>query len=559
MSDRDDLFSFEHEIDKKIAQSNVFQLPLRSVLTHLFWGIDVMVRGQHFGYSISKRQTEAEALGSRLSYLAPFLKKCTSQIGVSAIHAFSTTAQFIEDFQELISYSHFCELMPEVRKGYYEVRKFEEGFELVHPNEEFAMAEEYDIILTELSLTFLVGKAPNLKEEFIELARQVPNLNMVLMCKVLAALFQYRLNSIKEVPILEPNAFQISIGTTWEEFCKVRAALFAYADYSIGLANALEFLWFNESNNTKKEALFDEFYEWVTVFNTKSFFMGLLMALTNVESSAIESILKFFTLNVENQDFENAGDGFFPPLVDYSHSYLFSPYILRSMLVTRNIFYVLNRRNRNQFDNIVSQHLEPTLLKQAVEIWKILPDLRIVSNKSWSEGEFDLLIYQSSSNTVLHIQAKAPIPPQGARMTKAVENRSKEGIDQLNRFQNLPQNRRDSVISEIFEIRVEEVRCVSVLLCRAGLGTHSVWKLKKDITVLNLQLLNGVIKILSSKSLNLSDFKGVTDSLLIDIYNRAVLGWEQGSISLNGILIRMPLLKLNYDEISCSAFKTHIP
>jgi hypothetical protein len=68
-------------------------------------------------------------------------------------------------------------------------------------------------------------------------------------------------------------------------------------------------------------------------------------------------------------------------------------------------------------------------------------------------------------------------------MTKGVETRSQEGIKQLNRFQDLPENERDSVISKILKKRVEKVRCVSVLLCRAGLGTYSVWKLKKDITV----------------------------------------------------------------------------
>ena len=549
MSDLDDLCSFETEMDNKIAQSNVFQLPLMSVLTHLFGVIDVMIRGGRFGYGISKR--EADALGSRFSHLADFFKECTPQIAASAIDAFSASAEFAEDFHELIYYAHFCELMPEVRRNYYDVRRFQEGFELVHPNEEFAMAEVYDILLTELSLTFLVGRIPDLEQEFIRLAGQLPRPNMALMFRVLTDLFQSRLNSIKEVPILEPNAFQISVGTTWEEFCKVRAALLAYADYSIGLADALEFLGLNESNEIRKQAIFEEFYEWVTVCNSKSFFVSLLRALTNVNSSAIESILSFLTINIENQDFGNAGDGFFPPLVDYPDFYLFSPHILRSMLTGRNIFYVLNKTKRIQFDNIVSEHLEPTLLKQALdlEVWKTLPDLRSLLNRKWSKGEFDLLIYQSSSNTVLHIQAKASIPPQGARMTQAVEKRSREGIEQLNRFQSLSQDERDSVISEIFKIRVEKVRCVSVLLCRAGLGTHSVWKLTKDITVVNLQLLNGIIHILSSEGLNLSDFKRVADRLLIDIYNKSVLGWEQGSISLNGISIRMPLLKLNKDEV----------
>jgi hypothetical protein len=133
MSDLDDLYSFETEMDNKIAQFNVFKLPLRSVLTHLFGVIDVMIRGGRFGYGIPKREAEAEALGSRFSYLADFLKQCTPQIGFSAIDAFSASARFAEEFHELIYYVHFCELMPEVRRNYYDVRRFEEGLNLYIP------------------------------------------------------------------------------------------------------------------------------------------------------------------------------------------------------------------------------------------------------------------------------------------------------------------------------------------------------------------------------------------------------------------------------------------
>jgi hypothetical protein len=549
MPDRDELFAFEKKLDEQIARSNVFKLPLRSVLTNLYGVIDILIQGRRFGQGISRRQTEGEALSSRLSYLTPLLKNCTSQIGVSAINAFSPTAQYVEEFKELVSYAHLCELMPEVHRGYYEVRKTSEGFELIHPSKQFAKAEEYDILLTELSLAFLTGKVPDLSQEFIKLAARLPNLDLFSMCKVLVELFKYHLDNIREVPLLEPSDFQTSIGVGWDEFLRVRAALFAYVDYSISLADALEFLWNKENNAVRKKALFSEFYEWISVCNTKSFFIGLLMALTGVKDSAIEDILIFFAIDVENQDFANAGEGFFPPFAEYSDSYLFSPYVLRLMLTTRNILYVINKRNPSHFNNVISHHLEPILLRQALELLRKLPGLRVISNQNWVNGEFDLLVYQPTSNTVLHVQAKAPIPPQGARMTRAVENRSKEGIEQLNRFQNLPQDKRDSVLSEVLKMPVKEARCVSVLLCRTGLGTYSVWESVSDITVLNLQLLNGVVQTLVSSGLPLSEFKTVTDKLLTDVHSKSVVGWEKGSIALNGILIQIPLLRLNQDEM----------
>lgn len=240
MSDRDKLFAFEKEIDSQIAQSNVFGLPLRSVLTNLYGVIDILIQGGRFGQNTSKGQIEGEALASRLSYLTFLIKNCTSQIGDSALNALSPTLQYCEEFQQVVCYAHFCELMPEVRRGYYEVRKTSEGFDLIHPSKEFARYEEYDILLTELSLASFTGRSPDLSHEFVTLAEQLPNLDMVLMCRVLGELFNYRLDNRREIPLLEPSAFQTSIGVSWDEFCRVRAALVAYADYSIGLANALE-------------------------------------------------------------------------------------------------------------------------------------------------------------------------------------------------------------------------------------------------------------------------------------------------------------------------------
>ncbi|MEH2352859.1 hypothetical protein [Nostoc sp.] len=554
MSDKSELLNFEKEIDERIAQSQIFQLPLRSVLTSLFGTIDHLMQGGRFGINISKGTADGTALSSRLSYLTPFLKNCTLEIGNSAIDAFSAIVKCADELPQIVSYAHFCELMPEVRKDYYEVRKTSEGFEFIHSSQNFAKYEEYDIILTDLSLGFASNKLLyNISNDLIELALDLPNIELRSMLTVLEYLFNYRLIDIREMPLLEPKAFQISIGVTWDEFCKIRSAFFAYADFSIGIANALEFLWKREDNSVTKEEIYHEFLEWIALCNDKKFFRGLLTSLTGVNDSAFETILNFFIIDVKNSDFGNTGEGFFPPFMNYSDFYLFSPYIIRLMLNTRNILYVINKRNATHFDNIVSQYLEPTLLEQALDLFKKLPNLKIISNQNWSNseftGEFDILIYQPTSNVVLHIQAKAPIPPQGARMTKAIETRSIEGIKQLNRFQNLPQYERDHIISNIFKMPIKEVHSVSVLLCRSGIGTYYVWKLASDITVLNLQLLNGVIQSLIANDLSLLEFKNIADNLLADIHKKSILGWEKGTISLYGTLIEMPLLRLNYEEI----------
>jgi hypothetical protein len=83
-----------------------------------------------------------------------------------------------------------------------------------------------------------------------------------------------------------------------------------------------------------------------------------------------------------------------------------------------NLLYVLNKRQRDHFNNIVSHHLEPMLLNDAVAEFSRVPNWLVEKNVRWSRGEVDLLVFDPASNTVLQIQAKAAIPAQNARMTR---------------------------------------------------------------------------------------------------------------------------------------------
>src|SRR5262249_28860027 len=111
-----------------------------------------------------------EALISRFSYLYPLLARCPAEpIGTDAMDAlegFKEADPSGAQSRELLSYAHLCELMPEVRRGYYRVDERPGGFDLHHVNPEFADTEVRDILLSELALTFMDATPPSLWESF---------------------------------------------------------------------------------------------------------------------------------------------------------------------------------------------------------------------------------------------------------------------------------------------------------------------------------------------------------------------------------------------------------
>ena len=99
---------------------------------------------------------------------------------------------------------------------------------------------------------------------------------------------------------------------------------------------------------------------------------------------------------------------------------------------------------------------------------------------TWSaagaRGEFDLLVYDPRDNSVCHIQAKAPVPPQGARMVARLEGRVLEGLDQLRRFRELPESERTRIVTNAVGSAVTDPQLIhDVVMTRTSFGTAAVW------------------------------------------------------------------------------------
>jgi hypothetical protein len=184
------------------------------------------------------------------------------------------------------------------------------------------------------------------------------------------------------------------LGLTANEFNSVRAALFALASFCNGMhrASATER---EISANPKIAAKFHaEFLEWNTPIPTTGFVFTRLIRATRLSQERMNDILLPLMLDALAGDFANAGDGYLPPLIRLDQdSFLFNPHALRFMMHERNLLYVTNKRHRERFDNVVSQHLEPMLLNEAILEFRRIPTWLVEKNVVWSHGEVDLLVF----------------------------------------------------------------------------------------------------------------------------------------------------------------------
>jgi len=227
------------------------------------------------------------------------------------------------------------------------------------------------------------------------------------------------------------------------------------------------------------------------------------------------------------------------------------------MLSGRNVPYALNRVDQKTFDDHVSHDLEPQLLKQATPILRRMPNVRVVTNHVWDGGEIDILAYSTVTNTGLHFQAKAALPPQGARMVQRVEGRSREGLSQLKAFRVLPAEKKDAVLSAALGMPVHDVGLADVLLCRSGIGTHQAWSELGHVLPLNLTLLQAIVDQLEREKRSPADFSTVGHQLLDEVCRATIRGWSRGSLTMGDTTLTLPLLDLDNQALQSYRLRWH--
>lgn len=551
MAPIDDLFRLERELDDLALHTRLTDLPRRAALTGLLsQAHSVIYGGVRTG--LVARPAVGRTMISRYSYLLNVLDRCPEEpVGASAADAlspFTDDVTLLHDQLYLVQYGHVCELLPEVRRGWYVVTTTDEGFRLDHPSNEFAAAEARDTVLADVTLPYAIRPPAN------DILFDAACVKKALEPSVIAEIVEYAehfRHSDFEVALFPDAAWQEAFGVTEDDFLRFQAFWLALSEAWLRMGEAVRR---RLTANPDDEALGDEYLEWVVPYLDHQFVAGLASATTDISGDAYDRLMQFYSHTTGSAI---GGDGFFPPLHPLGDGLLFAPAAVQLMLGSRNVAYGLNRADPDRFAAVLSDHLEPFLLSKADSILSRLGGVEVRTNVSWPEGEIDLLAYDPALNVALHVQAKAPVPPQGARMTRAVETRAREGLSQLARFRALPQAEIDRIVGSAFERRVADVGVFDMLLVRTCLGTQLLWAELGGVAPANLHVLAAAVDRIVERNAGLPELPAEVTRVLDQLVAEIADGWERESVDYELARIEMPLLSLNEERTALWRARLH--
>ncbi len=553
MPPEDALYEFERQADERIGALRLWQCPLRSILSVLILTADAAFSGGRFGRNHQPNPERGATIISRTSYLVPFMQVASSETGSDLQNALDVLGRpHIQEIKDALVYSHFCEIMPQVRNGYLSVEVGDNGFVLGHPSRAFSEHEERDIVANELSLSAIVKPAPFQVPALLRMVADWPRLDAADLLNVLRGAYEYYLTAVIERELMELSAYETAFGFDRSEYVSVRAALIALGSWCIGMAAAAEATALKASSG-EAERWQRESLEWAAPLLNANFVLGLIQGLAGIKQERVDRVVRFFVDEPLNDRPVISGEGFLAPLIRLGGAFIFSPRALLIMLGERNILYVANKQDRLHFNEVVSSNLEPELLSQAERVFARCEDTVVRRNVLWERGEIDLLVYSLPRNTALQIQAKVPIPPQGARMTRQVEQNTLEAIRQLRAFEEQDGSTKDAVASNAVGLECSEVRWASAVLVGSSFGTSTAWSALNGIAALNIPILALVLERMRNEGdKNLLSVPTIADQVLRDVIARGSRGWVQQQFNVLGKSITLPILDLNYEELAAA-------
>ena len=508
---------FEKNIDNIVVSSFDYSSAyLNDILDFFHMNIAVKYSGERFGtnkYNIEP----STSFSSIFSYLLPFLNYCKKDFNENNFKS-TFINQMLKLNKTLINYGLFSEVAPFVWREVYSAKITGKNLKMDYKDNYYEY-EVKDSILTSIATGFSASNDLENAELYDKCINILINSNVDLTEKLQIQetknskewYKQYRFDDltisqelyndlgISKYEYIEFQSFWLGI-TTY--YIKMYEALVRYTRNTGNLNDNLVqiFLIHFASPNLKKEYFYKNFKE-----------------LIGIKEDRFLRLMNIFSLDIN--DIYKTQDGHYPVFFEYKDLYLFSPFNVRVQLSPRNLLYLLNKNEKENYNNNISKYLEPQLIKYCINLLNNIPNLQIETNKKWgTNGEFDIIAYDNSNNNILHFQAKASIPVEGARMTQNLESRIEEGIRQIERFNQQDSITKDSIVSKIFNKEIKNPKYIDIIVGWGGFGTYKIWESlnNKKITALNIAVLNQYI-IKYNGNYNTNNFYDDIDMLIKEI------------------------------------------
>ena len=518
-----DFVQFESAIDQ-YTQNLAAQKSLRDV--HALLAAISYVASIDLKTGKPLQEQERTRGSSRLGYLVPLLRDVDTlgelKSADEALWAWGEPETQALSAKWLLAYSDFCSIAPFVHRGVLTGQLDEGTLVVQHLDEETRATEEQDIILSNLALPFAIHSPAAHSMWFDAQTCQLPSLDGEIMT-VLSDLAEWYTENIFEIIPISSQAMESTFGFSEREYRRFVGACYAVSQLHISIADAIMRRSFADTGYGESSEAGSEMREWAAPCLKKDALLGLIGRSAGLETPTTEMIYALYA--VTNNGEWGKGEGCCPPFIEIGDHVAFSPLAIRHSMSFRNALYAMLVRDQSAFDNLISKHLEPRLITLAEELFSKHTNFHLASNIDWGAGEIDLAVYDSNANSVLIVEAKGVVMPEGARMVHRAEGRLLEGISQLAEFTSLPSRRKDAILSKAFGISVRQPHIQPGLLTWAGFGTTRIWRKLDGIAPLNPAILLELLR--KSPAIALEDFPGEAHSLICCMVKEAKPQWTR--------------------------------
>lgn len=548
------IIELETEIDSKIKDLEILKTFVNAPIVAILNVIDGVYSGGRNTKLKDGSPNTATDLSGRMSYLEVLLVNSKNEMGgancadvLGHIGVLDSTG---EELTLLIAYLQLCEVVPQVRKSHLIEKSNQDGIiRLQYPNSNFERFERLDIIFSELASPLVSKPVPKLNEVHL---RSIVDASLQGKCDVQSIVvymkekFDHFLNHTIEDYYVSNETLKRVLGFEVSDFQRVKAAVLSFCTIGMELIKCYEL----EYKDTGNKKCFDEMLEWICCNFNVNYFYANILVVSGVKQNAFENIMKWFEFNLKKVgSSKQAGEGFLPPIFKFDNHLLFNPFMLCSMFSIRNIFYSFNKFNPKKFSSELANNLEPYLLDEAKKLLKKLDGLEFRESVHFKGGEIDLVLFSRKENVLLQVQIKATIAPQSARMVNALEERVKEGLSQLSKFQRIPQEERDKILSKEFGYEINNPKIVDCILLRSCVGTAEIWEKMGGCVTLNLFILKMLVKKYSSGGFALETIDSEVKKLIEEIESRVKYNWDYGELKILDKTIQFPFLDRNKGSI----------
>ncbi|AUW47325.1 hypothetical protein [Rhizobium leguminosarum] len=543
----EDFVAFEKEVDAIVEALPIAKLSAPTLLHQLHQFIFSMI---HMSGGDQTKRVAGETISYRVSYLLPWLAGRDWDLQPASVPEMMATFNEADpkrdQFKILLKYSHFCEFVPAVHRGQYIVTRSASGFSLTYPNEAIEEAEAKDIIVSELAINFLLGKAFDFDDRLFAFVESGADIDPEQLVPIATERAQRFAKDLVEQALITDVGLGEVLGSNRATYKKLQASLFGLAS----VAGEVATMYYGLALEKDGGQLFDRSMSWATIVWEEQVWSQMLEQISGQGAEVIGRFLDAFTYHAERPARQRiGGEGYTPPFYKMGSARFASVDTMMVFCHERNAIQGFMRNQPSRFDELVSHDLEPTLISAFEVTLQGSPELRVFKNRKFKGGEFDMLVIDPVTQHIIICEAKAPMPPQGVRATERLGGRIGEGMKQLSSFIARPHEEKLRVLQEVTGLRFDNPTLHYAILGRACFGLLNVWT-QKEITPITLPLMRLAIARLRERKTGIAaNLTTMVNEICDEIFAEAKWSWRPEKIELCGSVIEIPLLAYERDII----------